>query len=499
MQLQFAKKTFRFLDIPVQEVKNTEVTQEIRLPDGMPDVGRVLTSWGQILLRNKQWMSGEIELNGGVKVWTLYAPEDGTEPRVVESWLPFQLRWDTGNTEKEGPVRMMPTLRNVDCRGISARKMMLRVGVGVLAQGAVPKEAEWFSPEDIPEEVQILKQTYPVRLPVGAGEKVFLVDEEIDSASAGISGSKIISCTVAPELLERKVLSDKLVFKGCTNLSLVLRDEEGRMESRSFEMPFSQLADLEGSYSPEAQPDIRFAVTDLEADLGDNGRIRVKCGLVAQYLLDDTILLELAEDAYCHCRNVDFKIAELMIPVVLEERTEPIKAEQVLPSLTVQVADCRFYPDFPRIRRGTDSVDIEIPGQLQTLFYGEDGMLQSTSTRWEGNLRIPSDADAQLLSIIQKPCQVQLVSGIDGLAAVSQLQMQLRFTAGRGMPMITEMELGETRNDDTQRPSVILRRCGNDSLWSIAKETGSTVSAICQANGITDQPVKDQMLLIPVS
>ena len=133
MQLEFSRKSIRCLGCAVQEVKNVEVTQEIRLPDGMPDIGRVLISWGQIMLRSKRWQAGTIELAGGVKIWSMYIPEDGTQVRTVENWLPFQLRWDANAAEKEGPVRMMPLLQFADSRGISARKMMVRAGVAVMA------------------------------------------------------------------------------------------------------------------------------------------------------------------------------------------------------------------------------------------------------------------------------------------------------------------------------------------------------------------------------
>ena len=152
MELPFEKTQCRFWQQKLFAPVTKEETQEYRLPEGMPDIGRMLTAWGQIMLRSKQWQGGEIELSGGVKVWVLYAPEDGTEPRVTEGWLPFQLKWNPEPVEREGPVRMMPLLRFVDSRSTSARKMMVRAGVGVLAQGFYPAEAEIHTPEDVPED-----------------------------------------------------------------------------------------------------------------------------------------------------------------------------------------------------------------------------------------------------------------------------------------------------------------------------------------------------------
>ena len=53
MELQFGKTTCRCLNRAAREVRNEELTQEVRLPDGMPDVGRVIAAWGQVILRSK--------------------------------------------------------------------------------------------------------------------------------------------------------------------------------------------------------------------------------------------------------------------------------------------------------------------------------------------------------------------------------------------------------------------------------------------------------------
>ena len=108
MGLQFQSNVCRCLKTAAREVRNAELTQEVRLRDGMPDIGRVLAAWGQVMLRSKQWLGDEISLSGGVKMWVLYAPEDNTDPMVTEGWIPFQIKWDVRGDGREGPVRMIP-------------------------------------------------------------------------------------------------------------------------------------------------------------------------------------------------------------------------------------------------------------------------------------------------------------------------------------------------------------------------------------------------------
>ena len=133
---------------------------ELRLSDGMPDMGNVLGCWGQVLLRGKEWHDTSASANGGVMVWVLYAPEDGTEPRVVEGWIPVQNRWEFPEESRDGMLTVYPWLSGLDGRNISARKLMLRAEVSMMGSGRKPWKAELSVPADLPTDIQILKKTY---------------------------------------------------------------------------------------------------------------------------------------------------------------------------------------------------------------------------------------------------------------------------------------------------------------------------------------------------
>ena len=71
MELQFRNDGLGCLRENVWEVKNEEQTQEVKLPDTMPDIGKVLGAWGQVLLRGKGWRGSGMSVSGGVMAWVL--------------------------------------------------------------------------------------------------------------------------------------------------------------------------------------------------------------------------------------------------------------------------------------------------------------------------------------------------------------------------------------------------------------------------------------------
>lgn len=499
MELQFKKSICSCLDTAVQELQNVEATQEIKLPDGMPDIGRVLSAWGQVISRGKEWRSDSIGFSGGMMVWVLYAPEDGSEERVIDGWIPFQMKWDLPDRTAEGDIRIYCIPRFVDARSVSARKLMVRAGAAALAEAFVPMTAEVYIPDETVQGVELLRSLYPVRMPKEAGEKTFLLDEDLTLPGSAPQPEKLIYYCLRPKITEKKVLSNKIVFRGNGNLHVLYRSDEGQLHGWDFELPFSQFAELSGEHSGDAQADILLSPTSMELEIDDEGHLRLKCGMVGQYLVTDREMLELIEDAYSPERELNVQSETLELPAILENRRENIYGEQTIPADANLAADISFLPDFPRQRRNGDRIEMEIPGTFQILYYGEDGILHSATARWEGQYALDADENS-LLSAIPMPAEeMQAVTGNGSVLARMEVPLELTAASRQGLPMVTGVELGEAREPDANRPSLILRRAGNARLWDIAKASGSTMEAIRKANKLEEEPAPGQMLLIPVS
>ena len=151
MQLQFDKAALPIMKRVKREMKNVEQTQELRINDGMPDIGRVLGAWGQVILRTKEWQRVGAGVTGGVQVSVLYVPEDGKDVQMVETWIPFQVKWELPETDAEGTASVCCLLRSADARNTSSRKILVRVNVGVCGQLWEPGEVWQYTPPELPQ------------------------------------------------------------------------------------------------------------------------------------------------------------------------------------------------------------------------------------------------------------------------------------------------------------------------------------------------------------
>ena len=498
MELQFYKNQCACLQRLKREVQNQEQTQEVRISDGMPDIGSVLGAWGQVLVRSKEWRSGAMSVSGGVMAWVLYAPEDGSDPQCMETWIPFQMRWDLPDTEQDGTIRVNCLLRGVDARSTSARKLMVRATVGILGEAYVPGQVDVYSPEALPEDVQVLKNTYPMRLPKEAGEKSFVLEEELTLPGTNPKPEKLIRYSLQPEMIDQKVMAGKVVFRGAAIVHILYKTEDGQICGWDFELPFSQYAELDREYDLDATARVQPAVTSLELDMDPEGRLLLKAGLVGQYVICDRNMVEVIEDAYSPRRTVKTRSEELQLPMILDEQQQTVHVEQNAPVEGTKVLDVSFCPDHARQMHNDGSVDITLQGQFQMLYYDMDGKLQSTAPRWEDTWNLPVGENAQVQTAVSVTGKPQGSVSPGGGELRADILMDMMTTTQQGIPMVTALEIGELTEPDPNRPSLILRKIGDDRLWDVAKRTGSTVEAIKEANHLTENPSAEQMLLIPV-
>ncbi|MGM9668992.1 MAG: DUF3794 domain-containing protein [Faecousia sp.] len=499
MELQFEKTDCRFLQKLVSEVISQEETQEVRLPDAMPDAGRILAAWGQIMLRGKEWRSSAMIVSGGVMVWVLYAPEDGSEPRRLDSWIPFQTKWEIPQTERDGVIRVQPLLRSVDARCLSARKLMLRANMEILGEALVEQTAPVYHPGQVPEGVELLRESYLLELPREAGEKTFTMDEELNLPGNAPALQRLIRYEMQPRITEQKVVGDKALFRGTGNLHILYMGEDSRLHGWDFEVPFSQYADLEREYDREASLQTLPVTTNLELDLGEEGLLHIKCGLLGQYMVSEQEPMELVQDAYSVRADVQMQTAPLELPVYLDRRSETVPVRQTMHTDGKEPADLVFYSGFPRIAGTEQNTALTVPGMFQCLWYNEDGTLQSATARAETEVPFPVGEDCTVRAMVGFAGKPQAsLSGADTQTHGDVMLNTVTEGCGR-MNMVTGLMIGEERVQDPERPSLIVRRIGEEqSLWELAKGCGSTVEAIRKLNHCTEEPAANQMLLIPV-
>lgn len=495
MEMKFNETSCQCLRRLVDQNQTREFTQEVRLPEGMPDIGKLLGCWGKVIIRGKEWRSGSMAVNGGVMAWVLYAPEDGSQIRSMEVWIPVQLKWELPETQRDGFVWVLPRLKSMDARSTSARKMMVRANVSVIGRAMESVQTPVYEPVEVPQDVQLLTATYPMELPRESGEKVFTIEEELPFPQTLPAVENLLRYDLCLQIREQKVMASRVVFRGEGRLHM-LYCSDGKLYTWDCQIPFSQFGELDWDHSAHASAQICPVLTDLELTKGDTG-LQLKAGVAAQYVISDRVLVTLAEDAYSPQREVQLQEQELLLPMGLDSAMTELRAQQTLQTDAAEILDICWMPEHPQRQQNGDMAELILPGQFQLLTCNAAGEIQCTSTRYEQQISIPAGEQTRIDADVTMAGMPQAVRHGDAWELMTEFRLETAVS-GQGLQrMICGLELGQLRPADPNRPSLILRRC-EDGLWNTAKKCGSTVEAIRRANGLHSEPEWGQMLLIPV-
>ncbi len=494
MEVKFDQNSISCLKTVVSSVNKQEQTQELRLPEGYPDIGRILGCWGQVLLRSKEWRSSGMSVNAGVMAWVLYAPEDDSGARVVDAWIPFSCKWDFAEPLDDGIMIIQPLITALDGRGTSARKIMIRVCVDMMGQAMVSKKEQIPVPEALPEDVYLRRESYPVELPVEGGEKQIQLEQLLDLQ--GSAGHKIVCATLTPQVQEQKIVANRLVVRGEATLLLHDMGEDGSLGTWQTQLPFSQYAELDRDYESGASVWLKPVITALELGKEESGQLSVKAGVAVQYIIFQRSMVEAVTDAYSPFREVEVKREMRDIPMLLDMRTVELEVQGTLAELADPV-DVVPMPEFPTLRRGDTGADLCMDGHFQYITR-DDGQIRMENLRFSGCTPFPSASENRVELWVGPGSTPTFTHEAQGNVIQCAYPVTAMVYSGQPIPMVVGLELGEAKKPDADRPSIILRRVGEEDLWTIAKGCGSTVDAIRNANHLQQEPEKGQMLLIPV-
>ena len=498
MEMQFDRIPVTYLQKLTGQRRSQEQTLEVRLPDNMPDIGRVLGAWGQVIVRGKEWNRDDMSVSCGVMAWVLYAPEEEDGIRSVEAWIPFSMNWELPESQYDGKISVSCLIRSLDARSTSARKIIVRATLDAMGEAWQSQKMLVAVPGEIPDDIEIRKEIYPMLLPQEAGEKAFVVEEEIPLPPTAPKPEKLLSFSLQPEILDKKVMGDKVVFRGNGLLHILYRGEDGRLYTFDYDLPFSQYSELGGTYEGEPTVTMCPCVTSLDVGLGDSGELQVKAGILGQYVLYDRTLLTAVEDAYSLKRPVMPVKEQLQMPAVLDQMSQLYHAEQFVQADMQQVIDVAFYPTYGQVERFENGLQMTLPGLFQILYYNSDGEICNSVARWEGNWNMDAAENSAVGVQLIPMGRVTAVPSMDGVNLRGDIAVGVTLSSGQGIPMVTGLEMGDWNKPDPSRPSLILCRKGTDSLWDIAKRTGSKREDLLSANHLQGELEDERILLIPI-
>ena len=263
------------------------VSGEYSLPDYCPDMASILKCMATPSVQSRHWSGDQLMVDGMALFRVLYLDEDRCRVHSAEFSQPFSCTFKTNGSNIPGMLSLDLTVKYVNCRALSPRRIEARCGVCIHAYAECAESCDFVSACE-GTGLMSRSETAEISVPVGFAEKILTVSEAFDFPQSLPGAEMLLGGDCRADVQECKLLNGKAIVKGTIYIHQLYTDNisEGTTHCLDFALPYSQILDLEGC--TEGMPyDVRGTVlTDTERCAagpdGDNSVLEVAVKLLIQ-------------------------------------------------------------------------------------------------------------------------------------------------------------------------------------------------------------------------
>lgn len=501
MEVSFQDQTISFLRELRSDAVYREETAEILLPDSLPEADRIIDCSGTVLLSSKEAENGKATASGEIRICVLYLQCDSEQLQKAEKALRFSLSAPVAGLLPEHFVSCSLWLKKADARLLGTRKLLVRANVGACFTAFLPETVTVRVPQAPPKPLQLLKTGYQLSLASFCGEREFRMNEEASLPQTSEGISKILKTDTAFRVTESKTVGDKAVFKAELMVHLLYESAAGTLHCFDAELPFSQFVEVSGE---AVNGDARITVVPLSCEIDTDGRessdrLLVSCSALAQAAVYDTVQTELIEDAYVTRGMLEAQWAELPVRPQLDCQTLNASGELTADIAAERIVDAGLLADAPVFRHDGSRLKAIVPLHSDIIYCDPDGRLQGKEARGELVFETALSEDASCFASSVFCEQPVCLASYDTVTVRAAGRLVLDSFSGEKLRTLSAAKITNDKEKHGAAPSLIVRRADAQSVWEIAKKSGSTVSAICEANGLKNGVLQEgSILLIPM-
>lgn len=245
MELKLTRENFTVQKVLLDAVNEQAVELDYVLPDYCPEIFRILSCriYPSAAKRALNGSKLTYELTALVRV--VYASEGG-EISAVEQTLSYERSAELSFSPKSPVIYIDPSVESKSCRVVNKRRIDIR-GVIAIRTRVLCDEPRQAVTSAKGGGIQLRRTlvTYPSKR-LFITKRVTVIDEvEIISSKPAVG--VVLRADASVNSVEKKILSGKLLTKGEAGVTVIYIPEGGgEIEKISFDIPFSQVSDVEG-------------------------------------------------------------------------------------------------------------------------------------------------------------------------------------------------------------------------------------------------------------
>lgn len=495
--MKLIKNTINICETVAKGSAQAMADGDVIVPDIKPDILKLLQVDAEASVTDKYIENGRLNICGRVDCKILYIPE-GTNDKVksILTAMEFRQIADAGDAEPaESKILTAVTVERVEFNAVNSRKIRLRAIVSVDYEICSICETEICC--DTEEDAEKKKKTISLENTVDISEHEFSVKESLEVPSGQSSISELLKADVRIADMEYKMVTGKMIAKGCAGVCILYNDEEGELKYIEADIPFTEVFDMDGC-GENTLCDIDFSVAGVmceavEDNDGDMRIAEVDIDITASIRGVEMMDVEMLEDCYIPymdtvCERESIKISEtVQRPSVQNTIREIIDFPSNAPSVMgVYNVMTNAVVTKAELQRNKLICEGRIDAYVLYLADSEENPVYSIKKDIKFSYMIDCDP-------VNSPVQ------IDAKAVVKHISynlnsggdLELRCILEIDAKLIRKLELSNIVEINTEekakRSGIIIYFTKNgESVWDVAKKYRVTQDEIKRFNSVED-------------
>lgn len=508
MEFEILKKTMAGYEMTCDVTVNTEETGETVVSDLLPDILQIARSSGNVLVTGKRAQKDKLFVSGQVICAVAYIPEKDDGVALLRLSVPFDTTVEAKGCDPDACVFTDVKIKKLDARAANPRKVAVRVSLCISCRCYMRKEIEVTCGVNAPEScrLQLLKKRVEANLITGVQTKSFTFGDEFELPSDKARPEDVAGYEVQITGEEHKAIPNKIIVKATMNIH-VWYVGGGKINETRFELPFSQVVDMDG-IQEDAPCRVNFAVFNADiaaADIAaDSSRmlsatVEGEIRIMAFGRTEETVV----SDAYsvdCHMKTEQKKCTLAQITGILDRTVQVHETLDVgEPVKSVRSVDVSVLP--AAVEQGEGGSILAVSLDVAAVFEQEDSQIQTVSRRLRiesGDIELPEGEAA-----VEAVCANQsfaLAGG--GIELRCTVEFHAVFTTGMNCFSLAALEETGKKEPDANKPSITLRYVEpGESFWEIGRRYNTVLDELFRANAMepTELAGEGRLLLIPRS
>lgn len=514
MALELIRDMIKIDQVMGEEMTQAVVEEDIVVPDSKPDIHKVLSINGEVLVTDKKALDNRIEVDGVVNVKILYASPEGDQPLYyMEGNFGVAQHIDMLGVESRMDAEIITEIEHIDYAVVNSRKLNVKCVLNFSGKVSDRSQIDVIKEIKGVQDIQVLKDYIEVSDIVGENTSHTTVRQEFELPADKPRVREILKTDVTVGERDSRITEDRVNVQGIINVNTLYigEDDENSINHVRYQIPFSNYIEIPG-IAPGMRDRIRYSVEDFYSTVkenveGEKSIIEYEVVVKAEGKVERNQQMEVMVDAYSPSLQMDVRKSNLKLKKPLDSIIEDInlKEEIDLPAECPDIEEICDVESTPVLTDfGVSDGLLIIEGLLMVKILYITGNVEERVYIHEDeipfrySMELP-DEDYQMdigVNLYMEDLQHRLLDA-DLVEIRGRIKTEVEISQTFDKEVMVDVE--EIEGEKYPEASIVVYVVqSRDSLWSIAKKYNTTVEELVKINDIVepDSLVPGQKLII---